>query len=146
MYWWIRLDGWLRKYCSLTDIGSDLQCSICAQLVLSCTVLLHHWFPSEYFACTAGDERVYIDFIKYNYKVTFLDTIANTCFVSLLPPCGLFSHCFSWTSPKCLWCHSWFLSQIVFISAEWTFSGILRHSKPMEWAFDGILQHSKLME
>ena len=50
----IRLDRWLRKYSSLKYVGSDLQCSTPALLVL----LLHCWFPGIYFACTAGDERV----------------------------------------------------------------------------------------
>ena len=35
-----------------------MQCSIAAQLVLSCSVLLHCWFSGVYFTCTVGDERV----------------------------------------------------------------------------------------
>ena len=60
MYGWIRLDKRLRKYSSLKQAGSDLQCSIHAWLVLSCScgVLLHCWFPGVCFACTAGNERV----------------------------------------------------------------------------------------
>ena len=51
---WIRLDEWLRRYSSFRD----LQCSTPAQLVLSCSVLQHRWFPGVYFACTAISERV----------------------------------------------------------------------------------------
>ena len=47
------MNGWEDK-----QVGSDLQCSTPAQLVLSCSVLQHRWFPGVYFACTAVSERV----------------------------------------------------------------------------------------
>ena len=54
MYKWIWLDERLKRYSSLKQVGSDLQCSTPALLVLSCSVLLHCWFPGAYFSCTAG--------------------------------------------------------------------------------------------
>ena len=65
MYRCLRLDEWLKKYSILKlKVGSDLQCSTPAQVVLSCSVLLYCWFPGIYFACTAGNERIKIGLRK----------------------------------------------------------------------------------
>ena len=85
MYEWIRLDAWLRRYSSLKEVGSDLQCSIPAQPLLSCSELLHCWFPGAYFAHTAGNERVKL----YPLTVACLFTISFKLFIQLHNECLL---------------------------------------------------------
>ena len=48
-------------------IGSEMQCKTLAQLFLSCSMLLHCWFPDlVYFACTASASGGCLDLVfKY---------------------------------------------------------------------------------